>query len=73
MKRIVPNQPFLDGTDRYEKDETYSVEDAKAFYFCQVGWADYADEETPVAVEPQNPEVDLEIQNASLNMKDSNG
>ena len=35
MKRIVPNQPFLDGADRYEKDETYSVEDAKAFYFCQ--------------------------------------
>ena len=38
MAKIVPNQTFLDGTDRFEPDQEYEVEDARAYYFAKNGW-----------------------------------
>lgn len=36
--KIVPNQDFLEGRDRYEKGEVYLVDQALARYFERNGW-----------------------------------
>ena len=38
--KFYPNQDFLDGYDRYEKDEEYDLDDhEKVQYFINNGWA----------------------------------
>jgi len=41
--RIVPNQLFLDGRDRYEKGQVYEVEIGNARYFERNGWLEGTD------------------------------
>lgn len=72
MKQFVPNQVFLDDVDRYEPNETYEVSDEKAYYFRMNGWGDIVDSEYP-ANQGTEDDVTLDIHNASLNVKDSNG
>jgi hypothetical protein len=38
MAKIVPNQVFLDGRDRFEPGQEYEVDDVKAYYFGANGW-----------------------------------
>jgi hypothetical protein len=71
--RILPNQAFLHEKDRYEPGQVYQVEDAQGFYFCAVGWASAVDTDYVPVAEEQPSEVDLDVHNASLNIKDSNG
>ena len=52
--KIVPNQTFLDGANRYEKGKTYTVELGLARYFQRNGWVEgshsgYAD--SPAALD----------------------
>lgn len=58
--KIVPNQTFLDGKNRYEEDEEYMVDETLAFYFGRNGWL------KDVAGEEQPTEVDLEVDSSTL-------
>jgi hypothetical protein len=69
--RIEPNQVFLDDTDRYEPDREYEVDEGKGYYFCKMGWAKNLDEE--IEPEEQPSEVNLDIHNSTIGLKDSNG
>lgn len=69
--KIAPNQDFLDGEDRYKFGQAYDVSIEKGVYFCNNGWADSVE----IATGESNTDqvVDLEIQNVSVAVKDSNG
>lgn len=69
--RIRADQKFREDTETYEKDVEYTVPDELGYYFCRVGWATNLDADTPKEEQPS--EVDLDIHNASLHIKDSNG
>lgn len=69
--KILTNQVFLDDTDRFEAETEYEVEDGRGYYFCKMGWAKNLDEE--IESEEQPSEVDLDIHNSTIGMKDSNG
>jgi hypothetical protein len=71
--RILPNQEYLHDTERYYPDQVYNVEDALGFYFCAVGWASAVDTDYVPVAEEQPSEIDLDVHNANLNIKDSNG
>lgn len=62
---------FLDGKNRFEKDRLYEVSDTDGARFCANGWA--VDLDSPVAEDPVAEVVDLDIQNSSIGIKDSNG
>jgi len=68
--KIAPNQVFLDDEDRYEPEGTYDVPLEKGIYFCSNGWADSVEVATG---ESNSDVVDLDIHNANVNVKDSNG
>ncbi len=55
---------FLDGTDRFEKDDTRTVSDERAAYFISHGWA--AEMGAQPAAAPADGEVTLDVQNASM-------
>lgn len=67
--KIEPNQVFLDDYDRYEPGQEYEVSLEKGIYFVRNGWAD-APEGLP---DEQPSEVNLDIHNSTIGMKDSNG
>ena len=69
--RILATQTFLDDRDKYEEDQEYTVDDGLGLYFCRNGWARNLDEE--VESVPQPTEVDLDVHNSSIGIKDSNG
>lgn len=71
MRILVTPGDFLDGETRYEKDQEYTVDNGLGLYFCRNGWAVNLDEEVEKVDQPT--EVNLDIHNASLNIKDSNG
>ena len=71
MRILVTPGDFLDGETRYEKDQEYTVDDGLGLYFCRNGWAKNLDEETEAAAQPS--EVDLDVHNSHLGIKDSNG
>lgn len=62
---------FLDEKDRFEKGRLYEVPDNKGAYFCANRWA--IDLDSPVAEKAKTGPVDLDIQNSSIGIKDSNG
>ena len=52
---------FLDGVDRFEADDTRTVDDARGAYFIEKGWA----HEPGVDAVPQAVgDVSLDVQNA---------
>lgn len=67
--KIVANQDFLDEFDRYEDGVEYDVDLEKGLYFVKNGWADAA-EALPDEV---SNNIDLDIHNSTIGMKDSNG
>lgn len=70
--RILATDTFLDEKDKYEKDVEYDVPDEKGYYFIANHWAlntaSMKESKDPVA-----EAVDLDIQNSTIGMKDSNG
>lgn len=69
--RILALDTFLHGKNRYEKNEKYEVPDDEGFYFCMNGWAQ--DQDAKETVNPVADAVDLDIQNSTIGMKDTNG
>lgn len=54
---------FLDGADRFEKDDTRTVSDERGAYFISNGWA--AEAGTQAAAAPAGGDVTLKVKNAS--------
>ena len=69
--RIECLTTFLDGTDRFEKGDVRTVDDARAQRFVDEGWA------VPFGMTPEQAaatgSVTLAIQNSSIGLGDSNG
>lgn len=69
--KIVCLTTFLDGRDRYEKDDQRTVSDADGARFVANGWArDVAGEAAPIAA---SGDVTLAIDNSILGLGDSRG
>lgn len=62
---------FLDGTDRFEKDDERTVSDERGAYFVANGWAE--DVAGRVATGESVAATDLNINNSGLGLGDSNG
>lgn len=60
MVRIVPNQVFLDGGQRFEKGQVYKVEVGLARYFERNGWLEGSD------LSSTKPAVLLDVDNSKL-------
>lgn len=69
--RIEATDTFLHGKDRYEKGKEYEVPEGEGFYFVMNGWAQDLDAKETVT--PVAEAVDLDIQNSTIGMKDTNG
>lgn len=62
---------FLDGKDRFEKDDVRTVDDERGARLVAAGWA--VDTEGRVAPGAQSSSADLVINSASSATGDSNG
>lgn len=61
---------FLDGTDRFEKDDHRTVSDERGASFIANGWAC---EENGDAVASVSGDTSLEINNSNSNLGDNHG
>jgi hypothetical protein len=69
-RKIVPNQTFLDGTNRYEKGKVYRVEMGLARYFDRNGWLEDSETERPSDEPSGSPFApNLVIEDVHVNMK----
>jgi hypothetical protein len=59
---------FLEGAERFEKDDIRTVDDARGAYFVEQGWALNEDGELQ---EPFVGEVNLDIKNNVIGVKGS--
>lgn len=64
--------PFLDGTDRFEVDDTRTVDDERGARFIAAGWAEDLSGALPTG-EPTSAPADLSIQAGNLNLGDRRG
>ena len=69
--KIEALSTFLDGRERFEKGDIRTVDDAKAAYFVENGWA--KDITSDVVVAPFVGDTDLAIQNVNLATGVTNG
>ena len=69
--KIKATTTFLDGTDRFEKDDERTVSDERGAYFIANGWAE--DVAGRVATVEAAATTDLNINNSGLGLGDSNG
>ena len=69
--RIECLTTFLDGRERFEKGDIFTIDDAKAEYFIANKWAKEVGAPAP-AGEPV-PSTDLTIDNSVMGTGDSNG
>jgi hypothetical protein len=69
--RIHCLSTFLDGTDRFEKDDIRTVDDSRARGFIANGWAVAAGGSASPPV--QTGDTFLSIHDSSTDLKDSNG
>lgn len=67
--RIKCLMTFLDGSRRFEKDDSVTVDDADGARFCAHGWA-VADGEQPVVT--ATGETTLSVQSSTLGQSASN-
>ena len=69
--RIECTTTFLDGRERFEKGDIFTIDDTKAAYFVQQKWAKKVGDQNPahVAVAP----ADLNIHNSKLGLGDNHG
>jgi hypothetical protein len=68
--RIEIHTPFLDGRDRFEKDDIRTVPDEDGARFIAHGWASTVGGN---ATDAAQGETTLNIHNAALGTKDSHG
>ena len=69
--RIKCLTTFLDGAERFEKDDIRTVDEARAQRFLAHGWA--VENIGGVPVEPFAGDVALQIQDGAIGLGDSNG
>lgn len=62
---------FLDGKERFEKDDGRTVDDERGARFVANGWAE--DTAGRVATGAEAGSADLTIQNSTIGLGDSNG
>lgn len=60
---------FIDGRDRFEKDDVRTVDDERGAYFVANGWATSG--AAPVVVEPSD--VTLEVQDSVMGQEADHG
>lgn len=72
--KIVTNQVFLDGYDRFEADTEYDVDPGRGEYFCRNGWAS-SGEFTPTSIDApkETEEVALEVHDVNQGTEVTNG
>lgn len=63
---------FMDGADRFERDEVRHIDDARAARFIQHGWA-RQDDAAPAPAAASTATSMLDVQSATLVTGDSNG
>lgn len=68
--KIVCDTTFLDGADRFEKDDQRTVDDARGAYFIANGWVHEVGGITPDLFKG---EVNLDVHNAVNGLKDNHG
>lgn len=68
--RIQCLTTFLDGRDRYEKDDIFTIADTDGARFVANGWAKKVGGEATAA--PVDGTVSLDVQNAVMGVGDSN-
>jgi len=68
--KIICDITFLDGTDRFEKDDQRTVDDTRGAYFIANGWAH---EVGGTTAELFSGEVNLDVHNAVNGLKDNHG
>lgn len=61
---------FLDGSDRFEKDDTRTVDDERGARFVANGWAKTED---GAAVTPADGDTALSIDNSNTALEDNHG
>lgn len=71
--KILCLTTFLDGRDRFEKDDTRTVPDADAVRFIGHGWAVEAGSDAAAPVAAASGATTLDIQNGVIAAGDSNG
>lgn len=69
--KIKATATFLNGTDRFEKDDERTVSDERGAYFVANGWASTV--AGRVATVEAAATTDLNINNSGLGLGDSNG
>lgn len=65
--RIECTTTFLDGRERFEKGDIFTIEDAAAARFIKAGWA--KDVGTPAVDVPSSEPVTLDVQGVSHKQK----
>ncbi len=68
--KIICDTTFLDGRDRFEKDDQRTVDDERGAYFIANGWAHEAGAEPSAA---QAGDVTLDIRNTGSSQEASHG
>lgn len=63
---------FLDGVERFEKDDLRTVDDARGAYFCENGWAKNLEVDA-VEVAAGADETTLDVQSSALTSGDNHG
>jgi len=63
---------FLDGTDRFEKDDCRTVSDDDGARFVANGWAEYVDGRVATGASASG-ETNLSVNNSVIGTGDSNG
>ena len=71
--KILCLTTFLDGRDRFEKDDVRSVPDEDGARFIAHGWAQEQGGEAVAAAAPATGETTLTIQNGTLGLGDNHG
>lgn len=69
--RIECTDTFLDGRERFERGDIFTIDDAQAKRFIANKWAKEVGAPAPAA--PDAAPVNLDIQNASMGQKDNHG
>jgi hypothetical protein len=69
--RIECTTTFLDGRERYERGDIFTVDDTKGAYFTQNKWAKEVGAADTQAAVPGT--ANLDIHNAVIGLGDSNG
>jgi len=69
--RIECLTTFLDGRERFEKGDTFTISDERGAYFVKNQWAKKVGDQTPAPL--PTTQTDLAVHNSVIGTGDSNG